>query len=341
MKQLSGLDAMFLYWETEGASMHTAMVHVYDPATAPEGQVDFATVREHLRQCLPLSNMFRQRLAPVPLHLDHPYWIQDPDFDLNKHVRKVDLAEPSWEAYCQLIAELHAQPLKRDRPLWELIYIDGLGGVRDFPPGAFALMLKMHHAAIDGASSAGIVAGLHDLQPDTQRKVLADTFVAEAPPSTAELLLRSIGNNLRAPIRLAGPVQRLLPGVVRNLRQRGKGDATTQRRGPKTRFNGRVKAERIYEAREYPLAELSAIRKAVPGATVNDVILCLSSGGIRAYLQYKSELPPESLIGMVPISTRGEGPADGGNEVTLMMLPLHTEIGDPLQRLAAIVRESA
>lgn len=339
MKQLSGLDAMFLYWEAEGASMHTAMVHVYDPATAVAGKVDFDTVREHLRRCLPISDLFRQRLASVPWNLDHPYWIRDPDFDLDKHISKVTLAEPTWEAFCALVAELHGRPLDRNRPLWEVIYIDGLGGVRGFPPGAFALMLKMHHAAVDGASSAGIVAGLHDLEPDAPRKSYADDFEAEPPPSTAGLLLRGVVNNLRAPARLAGPAQRMLPGLARSLR-RGKGGARSSRRGPMTRFNRRVNAERIYDAREYPLAELAAIRKAVPGATVNDVILALASGGIRDYLAARGELPAESLISMVPVSTRDPGAASGGNEVTLMMLPLHTQIADPLERLAAIASES-
>lgn len=339
MKQLSGLDAMFLYWEAKGASMHTAMIHVYDPATAAEGQVDFDTVREHLRRCLPISDMFRQRLTTVPGNFDHPYWIRDPDFNLDNHISKVTLAEPSWEAFCALIAKQHERPLDRNQPLWELIYIDGLGGVRDFPPGAFALMLKMHHAAVDGASSAGIIAGLHDLTSDAAPKNFTDDFVAEPAPSTAGLMLRGVVNNLRAPARLAGPAQRMLPGLARSLRS-SKGGARSSRRGPMTRFNRRVNAERIYDAREYPLAELSAIRKAVPGATVNDVILALASGGIREYLIAHDELPAESLIGMVPVSTRDPNATAGGNEVTLMMLPLHTEIADPLERLTAIASES-
>ena len=338
MKQLSGQDAMFLYWESEGAAMHTAMLSVYDPSSAPGGKLDFLAVRAHVRRCLPISDVFRQKLAPVAFNLDHPYWIRDQDFDLDRHLRRATLKEPTWDAYCRLVAELHAQPLDRSRPLWEMIYIDGLGGVRDFPPGSFALMTKIHHAAIDGATGAAITAGLHDLQADAPLKAIPDHFVGEPTPSVAELLLRGVRNNLRTPARLAGPLRRMLPGIARSLGDApADSGATGQRRGPMTRFNGRVGTRRIYDSREYPLKDLSAIRKAVPGATVNDVILAIASGGMRHYLASKDELPDQSLIAMVPVSTRSEGGSAGGNQVSLMMLPLCTDVADPLQRLRGIV----
>jgi len=339
MKQLTGQDAMFLYWESEGAAMHTAMLSVYDPSTAPSGALDFATVRAHVQRCLPISDVFRQKLAPVAFNLDHPYWIRDQDFDLDRHLRRVTLKEPTWEAYCRLVAELHAKPLDRSRPLWEMIYIDGLEGVRDYPRGSFALMTKIHHAAIDGATGAAITAGLHDLQADAPLKPIADHFVGEPTPSAAELLLRGVRNNLSAPARIAGPLRRMLPGIARSLRDTP--EAGSQRRGPMTRFNRRVGGRRIYDAREYALKDLSAIRKAVPGATVNDVILAIASGGMRNYLASKNELPEESLIAMVPVSTRSEGAAAGGNQVSLMMLPLSTDVADPLERLRTIAGNTA
>lgn len=340
MKQLSGQDAMFLYWESEGASMHTAMLSVYDPSTASD-KVTFSTVRAHVKSCLPISDVFRQKLAHVAFSLDHPYWIKDSDFDLDRHLRRVTLKKPTWEAYCQLIAELHAQPLDRSRPLWEMIFIDGLEGVRDFPAGSFALMTKIHHAAIDGATGAAITAGLHDLQPDTLRNPLPDSFIGEEKPSSTALLLRGVQNNLRAPTRIAGTLRRMLPGITQSLRAtRDKEGSGNKLRGPMTRFNGRVSSQRIYDAREYSLKEISAIRKSVPGATVNDVILAISSGGIRNYLESKNELPDQSLIAMVPVSTRIEGGASGGNQVTQMLLPLCTEIADPIERLQCIVEKT-
>ncbi len=341
MKQLSGQDAMFLYWESEGAAMHTAMLSVYDPSTAPKGKVGFETVRAHVKRCLPISDVFRQKLAPVAFNLDHPYWIRDQDFDLDRHLRRVTLTTPTWEAYCQLVADLHGQPLDRSRPLWEMIYIDGLDGVRDYPKGSFALMTKIHHAAIDGATGAAITAGLHDLKADAPVKFITDRFVGEPTPSVSGLLLRSVRNNLRAPARIAGPLRRMLPGLARSLKPAPDSNAAAQRRGPMTRFNGRVSARRIYDAREYALKDLSAIRKAVPGATVNDVILAIASGGIRNYLEAKNELPEQSLIAMVPVNTRSEGGATDGNQVSLMMLPLCTHVADPLDRLRAITGNTA
>jgi len=333
MKQLSGLDAMFLYWETQGAAMHVAMVSVYAPSAVPGQVADFDRVREHIRQCLPLSDVFRQKLAPVPFSLDHPYWVQDADFDLDNHIHQVRLAEPSWDAFCTLLSELHERPLDLGRPLWEMHFIEGLGGVReDFPPGSFAILTKIHHAAIDGSTGAELTAGLHDLTPDAQRTALSDPWLAERAPTRMELLARAAYNNVHAQRKLVGTVRRMLPGIVSTLR------SSRRQRGPMTRFNGRVSATRVYEAREYPVKDLSAIRKAVPGATVNDVILAICSGAIRQYLQAKRELPAESLTVMAPINVRqpGEKTARGGNEVSLMTLPLCTDVAQPLKRLAAI-----
>lgn len=342
MRQLSGLDAMFLYWERDGAAMHTAMLSVYDSSTAPGGKVTFATVREHVKRCLPVTDVFRQKLAPVAFNFDHPYWIRDQNFSLDNHLRRVTLKEPTWEAFCKLVAELHAQKLDRSRPLWEMIYIDGLGGVRDYPPGSFALMIKTHHAAVDGATGTAITSALHDLQADAPaKKPLSDTFVGETAPSAARLLLRGVRNNLMAPARIAGPLRRMLPGIVRSLRAPHDETVSSSHRGPMTRFNKRVSAQRIFDTREYALKDLSAIRKAVPGVTVNDVILTIASGGIRNYLESKHELPDESLIAMVPVSTRGEGAASQGNQVTQMLLPICTDIADPLQRLQRISEHTA
>jgi WS/DGAT/MGAT family acyltransferase len=135
----------------------------------------------------------------------------------------------------------------------------------------------------------------------------------------------------------------MLPGIARKLRQPRADLNTQQRRGPATRFNRRVGTQRIYDAREYALKDLSAMRKAVPRATVNDVILALCSGAIHHYLKAKRELPPESLLVMAPINTRSENErsAAGGNQVSLMTLPLCTDIADPLQRLRRIAQHTA
>lgn len=337
MKQLSGQDATFLYWETPDSAMHIGLVSIYGPSELTGQAVDFTTFRTHIRRNLPLSDVFRQKLAPVPFNLDHPYWIQDPDFDLDNHVRHVHLSEPSWNAFCELVAKLHSQPLDRSRPLWEMIYIDGVGGIReDIPPGAFATVTKIHHAAIDGATGAELTAGLHDLAPDAQRKVLVDRWVPDLRPTPYELIRNAVVNNIRVQPQLAKTVIDMLPVIAKTVTSTvatpGKGFGAT------TRFSGRVSPRRIYEAREYPVATLSEIRKLVPGATVNDAILAVGSGALRHYLDAKGELPNESLTVMAPINVRKpeEKHARGGNAVSLMTLSLCTDIADPLKRLQAI-----
>ena len=134
MKQLSGMDASFLYFETPSAPGHVFSVWIYDQSTAPGGKVTFKGILEHVSSRLHVSRTFRQRLVQVPLGLDHPYWIEDPDFDLEYHVRHIALPRPGdWRQFCIQVARLHSRPLDRSRPLWEMYVIEGLERHRRAP----------------------------------------------------------------------------------------------------------------------------------------------------------------------------------------------------------------
>src|SRR2546421_7966556 len=176
MQQLTGLDASFLYFETPNAPMHVGGISIYDQSTAPNGQVTFKGILENIEKRLHLVRAFRQRIVRVPFDLDHPYWIEDPDFDLEFHVRHIALPKPGdWRQLCIQAARLMARELDLNKPLWEFYVIEGLDNVEGVPEGSFAIVSKVPHAPIDGVSGAEMPPPTHDLTPD-----------AEPAPPTAE-----------------------------------------------------------------------------------------------------------------------------------------------------------
>ena len=185
MHQLSGLDAPFINVETKSAPTHISSLSIYDQSTAPGGLVTFKGILSNIESRLHLADCFRRRLVEVPLGVDHPYWIEDPDFDPEFHVRHIALPKPGdWRQLCIQVARLHARPLDRGKPLWEMYVIEGLDGVEGMPPGSFALFTKVHHAAIDGVSGVEITAALHDLTPEGHAMPPEREWIAESPPSS-------------------------------------------------------------------------------------------------------------------------------------------------------------
>lgn len=338
MQQLSGMDASFLYFETPNAPMHIGSFMVYDPSTAPEQFVRFKDILAHVESRLHLSRAFRQRLVNVPFNLDHPYWIEDDDFDLEFHVRHIALPRPGdWRQLCIQAARLHSRPLDLTKPLWEMYVIEGLDKVENLPEGSFAVLTKYHHAIIDGASGAEIIQHLHDLEPSPADAPTAQPWKGEREPTVAELMARAQWNNMTQPMRFGQTVARSIPGLARlgaGLRsERIKPTGPV----PRTRFNGTITAHRITDGRSFPLAEVKAIKNAVPGATINDAVLAIVGGALRKYLDAKNELPGDSLIAMAPISVRTEGEGGtAGNQVSGMMVSLGTHIEDPLERLQIV-----
>ena len=162
MQQLSGQDASFIYSERPHAPTHITSISIYDPSTAPGGPVTFKGILGHLEARLHLARAFRQKLVRVPADLDHPYWVEDADFDLEYHVRHIALPKPGdWRQFCIQAARLHARPLDLSQPLWEMYVIEGLDNVEGVPPGSFAFVLKIHHAAVDGKSGIEMITAIH------------------------------------------------------------------------------------------------------------------------------------------------------------------------------------
>jgi len=337
MLQLSGQDASFVYLETPHTPMHIGSVGIYDPSSAPGGFVRFKDVLGFIGSRLGGARSFRQRLVRVPFDLDHPYWIEDPEFDIEFHVRHIALPKPGdWRQLCIQVARLHARPMDLSKPLWEFTIVEGLDNVPGLPPGCFALVSKVHHAAIDGMSGVEMSAAVHDLDASMTPPKTQDDWQPENMPNVADLLARSYLNSLTQPMRIMETIGRSLPGMAKLTAQVGKGDVSIRdtRPAPKTRFNGKVSAHRVFDAVPLKLSEIRAIKETIPGATVNDVILAIVGGGLRGYLEAKGELPTETMTAMAPISVRGEGEkAALGNLVSAMVVGLGTHIADPVERL--------
>ncbi len=342
MEQLSGLDASFLYLETGNMPMHIGGLAIYDQSTAPGGAVTFKDILKFFEKRLHKARAFRQRIVTVPMSLDHPYWIDDPDFDLEFHVRHIALPKPGdWRQLCIQTARLHARPLDTNRPLWEAYVIEGLDNVAGVPAGSFALMTKFHHAAIDGVSGAEISAAIHDISPEDSVKPPEDTWVPERFPTDAELLARTAVTTAKRPFEFASLVGRNVPMAWRFARGLLKKELQLTTKVPRTRFNGNVSPHRVFDGRSFSLDEIRAIKSSIDGATVNDVMVSVCGGALRHYLESKGELPEESLVAMAPVSARPEEMRKAaGNMVSTMSLPVRSDIADPLDRLRAVHGES-
>ena len=340
MEQLGGQDASFLYFETPATHMHIGSVALYDQSTAPGGRVPFRDLVDNVRKRLHLAKCFRRRVVDVPLQLDHPYWLEDRHFDLEYHVRHIALPPPGdWRQLCRQTARLHSFPLDRAHPLWEMTVISGLKDMDQVPEGAFAVLLKVHHAAIDGVSGAALTEVIHDESPKRPRIPLPDRIWAGEPePSEPEMMARTFGNNVLQPFRFAEVLSRTVPAMQRASASLRSADlAGPSANVPRTRFNAPVTAHRVMDGRSYPLDAMRRIKRAVDGATINDVVLTVIGGALRRYLQAHDELPDAGLSAMAPINVRSaDESAAQGNRVAAMTAGLGTEIDDPLARLTAV-----
>ncbi len=342
MEQLSGLDASFLYLETGNMPMHIGGLAIYDQSTAPGGAVTFKDILRFFEKRLHKARAFRQRLVNVPMSLDYPYWIEDPDFDLEFHVRHIALPKPGdWRQLCIQAARLHARPLDTNRPLWEAYVIEGLDNVAGVPAGSFALVTKFHHAAIDGVSGAEISAAIHDVSPEDTVQPPDKEWQPESFPTALGLLGRTAVTTAKKPFEFGSLVARNASTAWRFGRGLLNKELHLTTNVPRTRFNGNVSPHRVFDGRSFSLDEIRAIKSRVEGATVNDVIVSVCGGALRRYLESKGELPEESLVAMAPVSVRPDDMRKAaGNMVSTMSLPVRSDIADPLERLRAVHGES-
>jgi diacylglycerol O-acyltransferase / wax synthase len=345
VRQLSGQDASFLYTETANTPALGASCNIYDQSTAPGGLVRFKDILARFESRIHLGAYLRSRLVRVPMDLDHPYWIDDPDFDLEFHVRHIALPKPGdWRQLCIQVARLIARPLDLSRPPWELYVIEGLDNVANLPAGSFAIVNKVHHAAVDGVSGVDVLNLMHDLEPDAAPPPKPEKeWTPEPVPTPWELMTRAQFNHATMPMRLAETVGRSFatfaaPGPMAPFGPQLRLPSSSV---PRTRFNAPVSAHRVLEGRRLSLDAIRGAKESVAGATVNDVVLTVVGGAIRSYLESKDELPAEPLVTMAPVSIRTEGSMAEGNQVAAMFVPIGTHIADPLERLSAVRNETS
>ena len=361
MKQLSGLDATFLHMETASQFGHVSSLSIlekptadYDPLTAWRAQLE---ARLHLLEPL------RRRLVEVPFGIDHPFWIEDPEFDLDFHVRHTAVPPPGDdEQIAELVSRIIGRPLDRARPLWETYVVEGLPGSR------FGLLTKVHHATVDGAAGAELLTLMLDRDPAGDAVPPPEReWRPERPPSDAEVLTRAAVNVARKPGRallLSARTLRQLGRATRNpalvivgnqLRASLRGRLGTvlnigrtrpeepdepprvpRLRAPRTPFNRSITPHRKFAFRSTSLPAVKAIKNAF-GATVNDVVMAACAGGLRSYLERHDALPDDPLVAMVPVSVRtGQETEKWTNRVSGLLAVLPTDEPDPLERVRKV-----
>jgi diacylglycerol O-acyltransferase / wax synthase len=344
LQQLTGLDAAFLALETPKTTGHVGGVSVLDAKNAPE-PLTLELLTSVMGERLPLVPVLRRKLLNVPLGLDQPYWIDDPDFDIEYHIREIALPRPGSQAQLtEQVARLHARPLDRSRPLWEIYLITGLAKKRA------AVYTKIHHSAIDGVSGAELLTVLLDLKPEGREVPAAEPFTPARPPGPASMALLAATRLAWRPaqtVRVTNEMIRVMPTLAPAISSfvggmlglnRGDGEVITTRLGsaPVTPFNGPITQHRRAAFRSLSLGSVKAIKNAF-GVSVNDVVLAMSAGALRRWLADHHALPEAPLITMIPVSIRD--PASNGalgNKVSAMLAMLPTNIADPAERLVAV-----
>jgi WS/DGAT/MGAT family acyltransferase len=337
MQRLNGLDAGFLFGETPEWHMHVGGLVVLDSPGWDRPPLEM--IRELLRARLHLLGPFRQRLVPSPLLVGRPVWVDTPDLDLEAHVRGLRVPSPGDATrLAALLDDLMRDQLDRSRPLWEAWVLEGLADDR------VALFMKIHHSLTDGVRGARLYEAIFDLDPaaPVARKGTLDGVVPDgqtgtgvSPVEIATGALAMLASTPRRLARLAAESMRTAGRMGRFVRSSEARAATWPFRAPRTPFNGRLTPRRALAFGSIPFADVQTLRRGLH-VTVNDVILAVTAGALRAYLLERDALPERSLVAEIPVGVHRDQPADRGNFVASTGASLHTDIADPIERLLAV-----
>jgi diacylglycerol O-acyltransferase len=333
VERLTGLDAAFLALETPSNHMHLIMVAVLDPTETPGG-FSAETMKRLIEQRIDTLPPFRRRVVRVPFGIHHPLWIEDPGFDIDFHVRQTAVPAPGGEReLADFVGEVAGWPLDRDRPLWQMWVVEGL------EHGHVALVAKVHHAAVDGASGVEVLASLVDLEPTPVPATISteEPWHADRVPSDVEMISGSLVSIARQPVRMARAVVHLGKSLARlGTRMRNEDVHTgVPFTAPRLSWNVMITPHRQTAFSAMSLDDVKAVKDAF-GATVNDVVLAVLSGAFRRYFVERDELPDRPLIVVIPTSVRAMDEKQLGNRVSAMFTQLSTDLDDPRDRLAAV-----
>jgi len=328
MEELTGLDARFLYSETETAHMHTLKIAVADVSgrTTPLTPKLFIEILAVRLDRLPA---LRRRVVTVPHRLGHPVWVEDPDLDLSRHVHWRVAAPPGGDReLAAIVSEVAATQLPRTRPLWDLTVVDGLAGDR------MAFVVKLHHSVADGGAA---VAMLENAFLADDEGAFVQAARPEPLPSRRDLYRQAARSRTRRVVGLPGFTVQTAQGLVAARRARRQSDAarSVPFSSPRTSLNVSLDAERTYAMTGLAIDDLMQVKRAA-GVSLNDVFLAVCGGALRRYLARRGELPSRSLVAAVPLATRLGERRFSGNHVDNLLLPIGTQIDDPATRAQSI-----
>jgi diacylglycerol O-acyltransferase len=328
VERLTGLDAGFLYMETPTLHMHTLKISIVDATSVPGGY-SYQRFKDVLEERLHLLPPFRRRIVEVPGRIHHPVWIEDPNFDLAAHVRRVGCPAPGGMGeFAELVSDIASRQLQRDRPLWEIWTVENI------EHDQVAFVAKIHHSVADGVAAASLLASVADELTGNEP---APGWHPEPIPKKWELF-KDAAKDLAKELK---GVPRLLRSTFRNMaavRRKRRADDVAPPLPfdtPNTRFNTSLTPHRLFTMTSLSLDDVKRVKNAFD-ATVNDVVLAITAGALRRYLLDRDELPDKPLVAGVPVSTVADPSRLGGNKVSNMFTALRTDIEDPIERLRAI-----
>ncbi|HEV3280072.1 MAG TPA: wax ester/triacylglycerol synthase family O-acyltransferase [Acidimicrobiales bacterium] len=364
MERLGGVDGAFLSLESPTTHLHIIGALVFDPSGV-DGGVDFWRVRDMVGRRLPLVPPFRKRLVEVPFGLQHPAMIDDPDFDLDYHVRRVALPGPGGPAeLAELVADLASRPLDRQRPLWEFHVVEGLAH------GQLALVPKVHHSILDGVSGAEVLAAFFDLSPEpvprplfgsgarsgrvAQPGTVGGSKVRDSAPEGAgggpgwapdplpgevvrwRDVVGSLPAHADALLRTVTRTVRSARGLTGRNREMESAPPPSPFEAPATSINRAISSHRRVAFAELSMSDVRRVRE-ILGGTTNDVVLTVAGGAMRRFFTARGEDLGESLVALVPVSVRQESERDAlGNRISAMLVSLSTSVEDDAARLQQI-----
>jgi diacylglycerol O-acyltransferase len=344
MRRLSGLDSLFLSLETPTNLFHVGALAILDPSSGPgRAELVHEVIRQVLEERIHLLGPFRRRLHTAPGGIDHPVWLEDPDYKIENHLRRAAIPQPGGQAeLAAYAAEVLGRPLDRDRPLWEMHLVEG---VQD---GLVAAVAKIHHCAIDGLSGVELTCNLMDLTPEIRPvDPPADPWQADELPLRAPMAVQSalrLASRTRALPGLAAGVASTALRVRANNRASPDGVPPTPFRAPATSLNKRLGRRRAIGFASLDRSDIDDL-KAATGVSFNDVILTVTGTALREHLADRGEVPSAPLVAFVPVAAGGATTADrldqSVNQLSGMLVSLATTTDDLAYRLRAVARSAA
>jgi len=333
MQRLSGLDASFLYLETAAQPLHVCSILEIDSSTIPGGYT-FDRLRDALSLRIKAMPEFREKLGDNRFNLDHPVWVEDKDFDVDRHLHRIGLPAPGGRVELgEICGHIASLSLDRSRPLWEMWVIENLGGTDAHDGGRLAVMTKVHHAGVDGVTGANLMSQLCTTEADAPAP---DPVEGVGGGSDLEIAVGGAMKFVTRPLKLANVLPNTVSTVVDTVKRARSGQSMAAPfNAPKTAFNANVTGRRNTAFAQLNLEDIKTVKNHF-GVKVNDVVMALVAGVLRRFLLDRDELPDSTLVAMVPVSVHDKSDRPGRNQVSGMFSKLGTDIEDPAERLKTI-----